>query len=205
MLDLRHCVSGVLTFSLMLPVNGVSAQASAFPSVPNGATVGSWKYSDVDGSHVLRLYKIETSVHAAQADNEVTGYALRAVDFLSTAEGWVENWRIADGVDCPGLDFEADFFVNHVSITDFNKDGRKEVTVPYRLFCGGGADPKTIKIITKSRSEKFALRGASRWVFSEGQAYGGEKVLDRGLELPGNADLKRHVLKVWQKIYIEKP
>lgn len=76
-----------------------------------------------------------------------------------------------------------------------------EVTVPYKTFCGGGVEPKTIKIIVRSGPAKFALRGESKMVLPDGSSMGGAMKLDRDLDLPANAALKRHVLDLWRDIY----
>lgn len=58
---------------------------------------------------------------------------------------WRQRWTIRDVNDCPELDSSADFITEEVPNTDIDQDGRIEVTVPYRSFCGGGIEPATVR------------------------------------------------------------
>ena len=49
----------------------------------------------------------------------------------------------------PGLDVDGNFFMPNVTFTDLNKDGTREVTVPYRLLCAGAIEPSTIKFVLR--------------------------------------------------------
>ncbi|WP_144812176.1 M949_RS01915 family surface polysaccharide biosynthesis protein [Aerolutibacter ruishenii] len=113
-------------------------------------------------------------------------------------------WEIRDSVSCVGLDIAADFFHQATSVTDLDGNGRVEVTVAYRMFCGGGVDPKEVKVIMREGGRKYALRGESR-IEVKGQApYGGQREKSR---LPSSTPkvFVDHLEKTWRAVYIERP
>ena len=116
-------------------------------------------FKDVQGKHLLLLTKRSGPSKSMTDPHREERHELKAIQFAKTAKGWVEEWVITDHVDCPSLDSEANFYLDQVSITDVNKDGHAEVSVPYNLFCGGGVDPRIIKIVMRTKRQKFALRG----------------------------------------------
>lgn len=169
----------------------------------NGELISASRVQDNAGQHVLILSKkigpskVEEDVSRDERADLQAGY------YLKTATGWAQEWAINDAVDCPGLDFMAAFFTRYVTFTDLNNDGVAEVTVPYRLFCGGGVDPATLKVILRNGAQKLAIRGESRIVMQGVEPFGGEKHDDDALLLPENAAFKAHLNAVWSKVYVE--
>lgn len=175
----------------------LKATAIAF----RGSVTAAWDVRDRAGRHILLLTR-DVGPSREQPDpdrNERTD--LRASYWRSQDGKWVESWHIKDGVDCPGLDGHASFFDRHVTATDLDKDGIAEITVPYKMFCGGGIDPDTVKVILRQGAQKFALRGEALVVIPGEASFGGEVKADRDLYLDRNARYRLHLEQVWQRVY----
>jgi hypothetical protein len=172
----------------------------------NGELVTALSMQDSKGPHILVLTSISGSSRQQESNERKERIDLRASYYSkvrSTAGGgWTEEWNIKDHVDCPGLDSSASFFARHVTVTDLNGDGVAEVTVPYKMFCGGGVDSDTIKIIMRQGPEKYALRGESLIRVPGQEDFGGDYKIDAALSLPRNAAYQQHLLKVWKQVYI---
>ena len=73
----------------------------------------------------------------------------------------------------------------------------------YRLFCGGGVGPYTVKVILRDGTTKLAIRGESL-VRIKGQApFGGGHQYDKALLDPvnaANAAYKQHLDRVWRTV-----
>jgi hypothetical protein len=155
-----------------------------------GALVNAQRVTDSTGEHILVLS------HAAAKDAP----SLHAAYFIRTQTGWKQEWTIRDGVDCAGLDSDATFFPAAVTFTDLNHDGRMEVTVSYRLFCGGGVDPYTVKVILRDGATKLAIRGESLVRIAGQEPFGGGHQYDQALLAPAYAAYKRHLDQVWRTV-----
>lgn len=161
-------------------------------------------FQDVKGEHLLLLTKRSSPSKSKPDPHRMERHELKATHFKKAAKGWIQEWAINDYVDCPGLDSEANFYLDKVSITDVNNDGHAEVLVPYNLFCGGGVDSKIIKIIMRTKNEKFALRGKSKIVLPGQESFGGEMEMDPLLKKNKNAAYRDHLIKIWDDICVEK-
>lgn len=140
------------------------------------------RFNDADGDQPLLFTKLSMISKKQPNQRRIERYELNVIGLTKTANGWVKKWTISDFVDCPHLDAEANFFLENISITDVNNDGFAEVSAPYGLFCGGGVDPKTIKIIMRTKNEKYALRGESKIVISGQDPFGGAMRMDASLQ-----------------------
>jgi hypothetical protein len=160
-------------------------------------------YTDRDGEHVLVLTRKTGPSPGAPSSGRAEYHALLATLHTRGADGaWRQSWTIRDVNDCPGLDSDAGFFASEVTFTDIDKDGRLEVTVPYRMFCGGGIEPATLKVILRQGERKLAIRGQQAIRFPR-QTFGGEQAHDEALLAPRNAAFKRHLDAVWRKVVID--
>jgi hypothetical protein len=168
----------------------------------SGDLVQARKVMDRDGEHLLILTSLTGPSKDEDQDQRVNGRTdLRARYFSRSGGSWSEEWNIRDFVDCPNRDWHAFFAVDNVTVTDVNHDGVAEITVPYLMTCGGGANPSTVKVIMRQGAEKYALRGESL-VRIPGQApLGGTYRADKDLDLPRNAAFREQLYTVWQQVY----
>lgn len=84
------------------------------------------------------------------------------------------SWKMYDYNECFGVDWFTGFIPQATTITDVDKDGITEISMPYVLICRGGMDPGTMKIIMYEGKEKYALRGATKLMCKSEHPYGGE-------------------------------
>lgn len=218
-LPLKRFAPAVLSLSLLLAL-GLSTTQAADPApgktaIPvwgaeiaskiKGKLIRTYSFSDQQGEHLLILSRnaVDSTQEGAEK-GRLEKKELRAALYRQNGNSAQQEWVIQDGVDCPVVDSEALFYTSQVTITDLLHDGTSEVTVPYRLFCGGGVDPATIKVILRKGEQKFALRGESLIVIPGSAPYGGSKTYDPELAKPQYRALKDHLTQIWNKIYIQK-
>jgi len=198
---LAICAGTARAAGTPIPVDQ-SGLAARRISVPGTLVLGR-QFTDRDGEHVLVLTRKAGPSPSAPSSGRIEHIALLAALHTRSADGeWRQSWTIRDVNDCPGLDSSADFFAKDVTFTDIDRDGRLEVTVPYTMFCGGGIEPATVKVILRQGALKLAIRGEALLRFPR-QEFGGEFKHDQALLEPRNAAFKRHLDKVWNKVYID--
>lgn len=172
----------------------------------NGDMVTALTVQDKTGVHILVLSSASGPSRAQPNPARVERIDLRATYYRKAGSNgagpWTEEWTIKDGVDCPGLDASAAFFAKHVTVTDLNNDGVAEVIVPYKMFCGGGVDSDTVKIILRQGAEKYALRGESLVRIPGQEGFGGAYKTDAALSQPRNTAYQKHLLATWKQVYI---
>lgn len=174
-------------------------------SVP-AKLVSAQRVSDNTGEHVLVLARKNAASPSRPTAGRSEYIELTAVYYQRTATApWRQEWTIRDFTDCPGLDSAGDFFVNAIAFTDLNGDGRLEVTVPYHLFCGGGIEPRTVKVILRDGATKLAIRGESIIRLPGQEPFGGEHQYDKALLQPDRAKYKAHLDSVWKLVAAEQP
>lgn len=163
------------------------------------------KVTDRHGEHVLTLVRqTGPSPHFPESGRDEQ-FKLMATFYSASPTGkWTQTWTIRDGIDCPGLDADANFFVDSVTISDVNANGRLEVTVPYYLQCAGGVEPRTVKIILREGPAKFAIRGESEVRLPGQHPFGGEYTHDKSLRDSANQALRRHMEAIWAKVSIDQ-
>lgn len=170
---------------------------------PGGTLVEARQVQDVTGRHVLVLTRT-VGPSREQPGAREGRIDLRATYYDEQPSGWQEAWTIKDFVDCPELDRMGKFLVKGLSVTDLDRNGVAEVTVPYMTFCGGGVDPGVLKIILRQGATKFALRGENEILIPGYEPDGGRYTPDKDLLLPGNAVFMRHLDKIWQLVKVVK-
>lgn len=175
---------------------GVKIQSS-------GTLVEARQVQDVKGRHVLVLTRTVGPSREQPAAREGR-IDLRVTYYDEQPSGWQEAWAIKDFVDCPDLDMMGRFLTKGLSVTDLDRNGVAEVTVPYMTFCGGGVDPGVLKIILRQGGTKLALRGENEIPIPGYASDGGRYTPDKDLLLPGNTMFMRHLDKVWQQVKVVK-
>jgi hypothetical protein len=168
--------------------------------VVKGDLVSAQRVIDKVGEHVLVLSRKSGPSPSRPAERKEY-HELNAVYYGRKDGRWKTEWTVHDMVDCPTLDSAAEFFTSAVSVTDLNGDGRSEVTIPYRLFCGGGIDYSTVKVILREGGTKLAIRGELEMYQPGGNpALQGKKQYDSVLAQPANNAYKQHLDAVWARI-----
>lgn len=153
-------------------------------------------YTDVNGTH-------KVSFEIKQIKSDSPEFASYALSVNSVDKDGKTEWKIKDGVNnCP-VDVSLEFFTKLIEITDNNKDGYSEITIPYNMFCGGGVDPYEVKIIVVEQNKKYVLRGQSMYYANNEKNYNGEGFkLDQTIE--SKPYLKTQILKTWSAIHKHK-
>jgi hypothetical protein len=165
----------------------------------NGKVVKAGLVNDANGEHLLVLSEKPTTAKNGRVEH----YELAANYYDRSGSSWSPAWVIKDFVDCPGLDSAASFFADATSVSDLDNDGTAEVTVAYSMFCGGGIEPSTVKVILRQKDSKFAIRGESLIQYPGQAPFGGTSTLDKALSTRQNAAFKAHMQKIWNQVYVE--
>jgi hypothetical protein len=179
-------------------VDAAYLSAQHIPSAGN--LVAAQRVLDQDGEHVLVLTRKAGPSPAAPQSGRVEHIELDAVYYAKQGGAWKPAWTVHDFVDCPGLDAAAEFFTSAVSVTDINGDGKAEVTVPYKLLCGGGIDPYTVKVILREGQLKLAIRGESDLKLPGQEPMPGARQYDKALQTQRYSAYKKHMDQVWRTV-----
>lgn len=165
----------------------------------SGTLVGAKRVEDREGEHLLVLSRKASRSQMENSDRD-DDYLELAATYYGRKDGrWLTEWTVRDHVDCPILDRAAEFFPAAVRISDLNHDGRSEVTIPYRLFCSGGVDFSTVKVILREGATKLAIRGELEF-HDNAPALQGKRQYDAALLQPANAAYKKHMDAVWKTL-----
>lgn len=129
---------------------------------------------------------------------------------VTFTEGKKTLWAINDKVTCYGVDISGEFIPEATTfnaIKPHNGDiDNIEVTVGYKMFCGGGVDPKTLKIIYHDNTKKVALRGETAIAYEgddKTKPIGGQYKMDNDFK-KAPLSIQNHLKSIWKKVYIER-
>ncbi len=167
----------------------------------SGTLLKQLSFHDIDGAGLLLLSRSESTMPAEGDEDPVEQITLRAELYRreDQAAAWTSRWSVDDPIQCEGLDLDAGYFLDQVTATDLDNDGRAELTLASHSFCGGGVDPKQLRIGLRQGEQYYEVRGESL-VEVEGDApFGGERQDDPALASAAPA-LRAHVDKVWEAI-----
>ncbi len=155
---------------------GLSTSAHAGDFTPIVKTV---RYTDSTGSNTVEFQETEK-----QYANHYQSKSLYAVRYVKTDFGNDQVWRIRDFIhDCPEeTDLTVNFIQKGIKVTDLDKNGVKEVWVPYVMACRGDVSPMTFKLIMYEGTQKFAMRGTTRAQIDINEYIGGEYTMDAAFD-----------------------
>lgn len=202
---LAACLTGGLAHAAPADVKSSPVDAAFLARVgikPIDTLAEARQVQDAGGRHVLVLTRSEEPTHSTYDPDSKERIELLATYYDEVSGGWKQAWTIKEVVDCPGLDLAGRFLSKGVTVTDLDRNGVAEVTVPYFTFCGGGVDPGVLKVILRQGDTKFALRGETELRLKGMAPTGGQNKPDKDLLLPANAVFKRHLDKVWQQVKV---
>lgn len=158
-------------------------------------------FEDIDGPGLLLLSRSEQTVPAQGDEEAMDQITLRAELFRRAGQAapWASRWSVEDPVQCEGLDLEAGYFLDQVTATDLDKDGRAELTLASHSFCGGGVDPQQLRIGLRQGEQYYEVRGESLVEVEGDEPFGGDRQDDPALASAAPV-LRAHVDKVWEAI-----
>jgi hypothetical protein len=165
-----------------------------------GKLIDAQQFSDKKGNHILVLSRKSGPSPTDKRSGRIEHIDLHVEYYSQQSNGWKQDWKIYDFVECPGLDASADFFSSLVSITDINNNGEAEITIPYKTFCGGGIDSANIKVILREGTLKLAIRGESLVEIPGQEPFGGQFHYDNDLLLPTYLSYKKHMYAIWKAV-----
>lgn len=158
-------------------------------------------FQDADGAGVLLLSRSEKTLPAEGDEDPVEQVTLRAELYrrADQAAAWTSRWSVDDPIQCEGLDLDAGYFLDQVTATDLDNDGRAELTLASHSFCGGGVDPQQLRIGLRQGEQYYEVRGESLVEVEGDEPFGGDRQDDPALASAAPA-LRAHVDKVWEAI-----
>ncbi|MDD2369233.1 MAG: hypothetical protein PHQ90_08025 [Sulfuricurvum sp.] len=179
-----------------LPLKSVDSKATPYL----GELKKAYSYSDINGDHLLLVSQKDAPSPQSPSSGRNENFALRAVSFKQSDQGWSVEWSVKDGIDCPNLDSGAGFFYDQIAIEDLNNDHVAEVYLPYTYYCGG-TDSSDVKVIMRTGELKFAVRGMADFVDELDNISAGENTkFDKSLDDPRYKVFKKKITEIWKKI-----
>jgi hypothetical protein len=146
-----------------------------------GTVIEALKWKDSLGENILiqtvtgqfswKDYEKNSIDYMLQDKSELSAYLFRR---KSSEREFSRVWKLYDFNKCYGVDWFTGFIPKATTITDIDKNGISEITLPYVLICRGGMDPGIMKIIMYEDNVKYALRGKTMLMCKSKERYGGE-------------------------------
>lgn len=223
----RFILTFVLIFSTSsgMAANFIAVSQQSWNQLPNeikgyyrtNNTINPLRLSDKDIVSI-RLWYDSLGAHylvQLQRQNENVSYdkpAAELVAHLYTLDDKKvkRNWQLYDAMPCD-LDVIAEFADSTVLVTDINKNGIAEISIPYYIGCRGDVSYDQMKIIMYEGQQKFAIRGDSAICKAKTglpvdstDHYGGKYEIDEKLLQQSalkNSDkvlFRNHLKSVWQ-------
>jgi hypothetical protein len=168
-----------------------------------GILVEALKWDDILGTNILVLtqtgafnIKENSTDNYSQEKAELSAYLFRK----GKKGEYIRKWKIHDYAENFGVDMYVGFVKRSITISDVDKDGVSEVSIPYQLIVRGGMDPGEFKIIMYENSDKYAVRGSTAICYEDENGdkliYGGEYVI--GDKLKANKPFSEFLKERWE-------
>ncbi|HEX2630673.1 MAG TPA: hypothetical protein VHM26_16770 [Chitinophagaceae bacterium] len=125
--------------------------------------VWQWKDSLGDNLLVATLVEAYNDKQKNEYDEEGQTAELHAFHYVKKDADYKLLWKISDAEKACPFDITCGFIKNGITVTDLDKDGIAETTVPYKLACRSDVSPADMKIVMHEDTAKYALRGLM-WV-----------------------------------------
>ncbi|UOX33929.1 hypothetical protein LXD69_00085 [Flavobacterium sediminilitoris] len=146
-----------------------------------GTVVEALRWNDALGENIL-IQTVTGHFNWKDYDENLTDFMLQDKSELfaylfrkkRSENEFSRVWKLYDYNKCYGVDWFTGFIPKATTITDIDKDGISEITLPYVLICRGGMDPGEMKIIMYEDNVKYALRGTTMLMCKSKEHYGGE-------------------------------
>ena len=207
-------VALLFVLALALNATGCGSQHApsaftAMPSLPeaelkglhSGTLLKQLAFKDSDGPGLLLLSRSTQTAPAQDNEPPLDQITLRAELYrrVDQSTPWTSRWSVDDPIQCEGLDLDAGYFLDQVTATDLDNDGRAELTLASHSFCGGGVDRQQLRIGLRQGEQYYEVRGESLVEFEGDEPFGGDRQDDPALASAAPV-LRAHVDKVWEAI-----
>ncbi|QDH79610.1 hypothetical protein FKX85_11400 [Echinicola soli] len=145
-----------------------------------GTVVEALQWNDEKNEHILiqsvtghfnwkEYYDEDSTDYMIQDKSELYAYHFQK---QKDEQHFTKVWRMYDYNECYGVDWFTGFIPGATTITDVDKDGISEISIPYVIICRGGMDPGIMNIIMYEGDTQYALAGETMFCRGE-QSYGG--------------------------------
>lgn len=115
-----------------------------------------------------------------------------------------KEWTFKKVINCPELDFEADFLTQYIDVLDLDKDLTPEVVFAYKTFCGGGVEPKDVGVEIRSETLQHKASGTTLIKIPQEPAIGGTMWFGKSLQEPKNLVFKTYMKRALTQIINEQ-
>lgn len=148
-----------------------------------GPFIDSLRFTDSHGDQAVVFFRLATHaedpVDGTVSDRIVLSAAMYPLP--GTPAPTTASWEHTDDIECDGVDIEAGFYPDSVSVTDLDRNGTAELTFAYHRFCGGGIDPRDVTVVLREGGNSYVLEGQTRLRVGDDPPFGGGFQMDAAL------------------------
>ncbi|WP_228062548.1 hypothetical protein [Lysobacter sp. H23M47] len=148
-----------------------------------GSVIDALRFTDRHGDEAVVFFLLATHaedpVDGTVSDRIVLSAAVYPLP--GTPAPTMAIWQHSDDFECDGVDIEAGFYLDSVSVTDLDGDGTAELTFAYHRFCGGGIDPRDVTVVLREGGNSYVLEGQTRVRVGDDPPFGGGFQMDAAL------------------------
>lgn len=182
-----------------MQVEDVDVASPALRATARGVD-GALRYIDAAGDNTLLLRQhVTTHSDDNGVVDRLTLHVTRRIETPHGTQPFQEAWQHTEVVECEGLDFEGRFLDDALLVRDLDGDGFAEVLVGFSTFCGGGVDPRQIKLLLHTRDGDVVLEGESVVEPPGGSPFGGSHAMTPH-EDTVPAPFREALLAAWKRV-----